>query len=313
MIDLSVVVVSWNTRALTLAGLRAASRVLAASPLRSELWLVDNGSSDGTAAAVRRCVPGARVIARASNGGFARGANAGLRAARGRHLLLLNSDARLLSGAAETCVALLDASPDVAIVGPSLLRPDGRRERSVHAPPHLWMELVPPALAGLAWRGAPPWRRPPPTPRDVPALRGAALFVRAAAVRQVGPLPEDYFFFLEETDWCMRMRRAGWRVVQHPGAAAIHLSGASSKRPHPAATRIEYHRSLYQYYRLHRGRLAASAVRALRFAKAALRAVGQAPLALFSARRRVRWRSHCAVLRWHLRGCPALPGLGEAR
>jgi N-acetylglucosaminyl-diphospho-decaprenol L-rhamnosyltransferase len=313
LIDLSVVVVSWNTRALTLAGLDATARLLGASRLAGELVVVDNGSRDGTAREVRRRLPGARLIERAENGGFARGANAGLGAARGRHVLLLNSDARPLPGALETCVDFLDAHADVGIVGPRLLRPDGRRERSAHAPPGLWSELVPPALAGLAWRGAPPWRSEPARPRGVPALRGAALFVRAAAVRQVGPLPEDYFFFLEETDWCTRMRRAGWRVVQHPGAAVLHVSGASSKRPHPAASRIEYHRSLYRYYGLHRGRAAAAGVRVLRCAKAAARAAAGAPLAWLSARRRLRWRSQCAVLRWHLRGCPAQAGLRALR
>lgn len=305
MIDLSVVIVSWNTRELTLGCLDAVSRALGAAALRAEILLVDNGSRDGTADAVARRFPAVRRIVRARNGGFARGANAGLSAMGGRHALLLNSDARPLPGAIETCVAFLDSQPDVALVGPRLIRPDGRPERSAHAQPRLAAELVPPALHPLLF-GLPSPRRPG-APADVEALRGAALFARGAAIRRVGLLPEDYFFFLEETEWCARMRRSGWRVVLHPGAAFHHVSGASSKRRHPEATRIEYHRSLYRYYRTQRG--GAAPVLWLRLTKAVLRVAGGAPLAALSPRRRARWRSHRAVLGWHLRGCPADAGL----
>jgi GT2 family glycosyltransferase len=299
VIDLSVIVVSWNTRELTLEALAAATRALERSGLRGETILVDNGSRDGTAGAVRRRFPHATAVALPRNLGFAAGANAGLRAAAGRHALLLNSDARPRAGALETCVAYLDAHPRVALLGPRLLRPDGSPEPSVHAAPRLRAELLPA-----------PWRhRPGAGPRDVEAVRGAALFARAEAVRQVGPLPEDYFFFLEETDWCGRMRRAGWQVLYHPGAAFSHVSGASSKRPHPAATRIEYHRSLYRYYGLHHGPGARAAVRAIRAAKAGLRTLAGAPLALLLPRRRARWQSQRALLTWHLRGCPASAGL----
>ena len=300
-----MVVVTWNTRELTLVCLEATQRALRASGLRGELIVVDNDSRDGTADHVRRAFPAARLIVRSRNGGFAVGANAGLRVMRGRHALLLNSDAVPLPGALEACVRFLDEHAEVGLVGPRLLRPDGRAERSVHAAPRLAKELLPPALRGSGWRRRTPRRGP----FEVEALRGAALFARAAAVRDVGGLPEDYFFFLEETDWCGRMRRAGWRVVHHPGGAVLHRSGASSKQPHPTATRIEYHRSLYRYYRLHGGRVVVAAARALRFAKAAVYSVVHAPLAALSPRRRPRWLGHCAVVGWHLRGCPASHGL----
>jgi len=148
-------------------------------------------------------------------------------------------------------------------------------------------------------------------PIDVEAVVGAALFLRAKLLREVGPLPEDYFFFLEETDWCLRVRSAGWRVVHLPSAFVIHLSGGSSKRRSPALTRIEYHRSLYRFFRKYHGPIPTVLVLALRFAKAFFYLVTQAPLAFAGERHRERLGIHRDVLLWHLRGCPSTVGLGR--
>jgi N-acetylglucosaminyl-diphospho-decaprenol L-rhamnosyltransferase len=313
VIDLSIVVATWNTCDLTLGCLRATARALergADRALEAEVIVVDNGSSDGTAGAVRRLFPGAQVIALPRNVGFAAACNAGLRAMRGRHALLLNSDARPLPGALETCVRFLDTHPDVGVVGPRLLRADGAPQSSIHRSPALTAELIPLGLLRLLFRRRfPSERRLGSDPVDVEAVRGAALFARSSLIRAVGPLAEEYFFFLEETEWCERIRRAGWRVVYHPGASVVHLSGESSKRPHPALTRIEYHRSLYRFYRTQRGRGRAALVRGLRLAKTGFYLLSQAPLALCGRPHRVRWRVHRDVLAWHLRGCPASVGL----
>jgi hypothetical protein len=160
-------------------------------------------------------------------------------------------------------------------------------------------------------RRFPSWRWAGAAPIDVEAVAGAALFLRARLLREVGPLPEDYFFFLEETEWCLRVHAAGWRVVHYPGAFVVHLSGGSSKRRSPALTRIEYHRSLYRFFRKYRGALPMSCVLALRFAKAFFYVVTQAPLALAGHRHRARWAIHRDVFLWHLRGCPTSVGLGR--
>jgi hypothetical protein len=146
----------------------------------------------------------------------------------------------------------------------------------------------------------------------VEAVNGAAIFARAAAVRDAGPLPEDYFFFLEETEWCRRVRAAGWRVVHLPSASAIHLSGASSKRRDPALTRIEYHRSLYHFFRVNRGTGWMATVLSLRLLKTLLYVVVSAPAALFGGRGLARWKVHRDVLAWHLRGCPRSVGFAAA-
>ncbi len=312
MTDLSIIVVTWNTRDLVLDCLASIDRARRSCAEVIETIVVDNGSEDGTEQAVRAGFPDVRLLKLASNVGFAAGCNEGIRAASGRVLLLLNSDAQLCEGALDECMSFLDANPDVGIVGPQLLNPDGSKQNSVHNFPTLVAEVVPKSLLQFLFRRRFPSRRwIGEEPIDVQALVGAAMFVRSEVVVAIGGLSEDYFFFLEETDWCWRMRVAGWRVVHIPAAEVIHLSGGSSKKKNPSLTRIEYHRSLYCFYRKQRGMGRMSIVLVLRTLKAMLYVVTQAPLALVDARRRVRWTSHRDVLFWHLRGCPQ--GIGLSR
>jgi GT2 family glycosyltransferase len=137
--------------------------------------------------------------------------------------------------------------------------------------------------------------------------------VRREVLESVGLLPEEYFFFLEETDWCFQIARAGWRVVHIPDARVIHIFGASTKKKVPAETRIEYHRSLYRFFRKNRGLLPLLLIVMLRVLKAILYVVWGIPGALVYRRRRDRWRQDWKVLRWHLRGCPEDEGLAQLR
>ena len=312
--DLTVVVVSWNTRALALACVASVRESLAAAgSVRAELRLVDNGSLDGTAAAVRRAFPDVDVIALERNRGFAAGCNRGLRGAAGRHVLLLNSDARPLAGSIEACLALLDTEDDVGIVGPQLLHSDGRLQNSIHNLPTILSEVVPKSLLQrVARRRFPSKRSIGTSPLDVEAVTGAAIFARRRMIADIGPLPEEYFFYLEDTEWCRRARAAGWRVVHLPTAAVSHISGASSKRVDPAGSRIEYHRSLYRFFRANRGAGAAAVVVSMRVLKSGWYGLAFSLAAALSPVWRARWRTQCAVLRWHLRGCPAESGLAAA-
>jgi len=315
--DLSIVVSSWNTRALLLECLDSLQRSIEierkrelATPFEVEVLVVDNGSSDGSAQAVRRAHPEVRVIDLERNRGFAAGNNAALEVARGRTLLLLNSDAFPEPGALRRCVEVLDARPGVAAAGLQLLHPDGRLQNSIHTLPRAWHELVPRALLECLWPARfPSKRRPATEPIEVDAVLGACFFMRREAIDAIGPLSEDYFFFLEETDWCLRAARAGFRVLHIPDARAEHRSGASSKARYPIETRIEFNRSLYRFLETHRGRGSARAARTIRCLKSALLLpfLSLAALVLPASRRRlaVVW----GVLRWHLAGCPATGGL----
>jgi GT2 family glycosyltransferase len=174
-------------------------------------------------------------------------------------------------------------------------------------------ELVPKGVFQFLFRRRFPSRRwAGEAPIDVEAVVGAALFLRACLLRDVGTLPEDYFFFLEETDWCRAIRAAGFRVVHLPHVHVRHVHGATSKKRDPARTRIEYHRSLYRYFRKNRGPVAFGVLVAVRLAKSVLHVLVGAPAALLSRNGRERWRARWRVLVWHLAGRPEGWGLAPA-
>jgi GT2 family glycosyltransferase len=315
--DLSVVIPNWNGRELLLQCLESLEREVMRRQgdgrIEIETLVVDQASSDGSAAAVRQAFPWAEVIELPGNLGFAAGSNVGLRRAKGRHCVLLNNDTVVLPDALERCVRYLDAHPEVGVVGPQLLNPDGSKQNSIHSTPNFVTELVPKGLL----EGIAPWRYPSkryehPGPIAVEAVLGACLFVRREVIDDVGLLPEDYFFFLEETDWCLSIRRAGWKVVHLPDARVVHVHGATTKKRVPAETRIEYHRSLYRFFRKYRGEQALRTLLALRIAKSFLyAATGWLP-GLVSSRSRDRWLQNLQVLAWHLRGRPEAAGLAVA-
>jgi GT2 family glycosyltransferase len=318
MTDLSVVIVTWNARDVLLDCLASLEREVLSrrdgARIEIETLVVDNGSVDGTADAVRERFPFAELIALPDNLGFAAGNNVGLRRAKGRHCVLLNSDTVVLHDALERCVRHLDDHPDVGVVGPQLLNPDGSKQNCVHNYPSLVTELVPKGLLEQLFpRRYPSKRYEHAAPIEVEAVLGACLFVRREVLEQVGLMPEDYFFFLEETDWCFRIRRAGWRVVHVPDARVVHVHGASTKKKVPAETRIEYHRSLYRFFRKNRGPVAGAGVFLLRVGKALLYVLADLPGALLSPRGRERWQGRWKVLAWHMRGCPAEWGLARVR
>jgi GT2 family glycosyltransferase len=222
--DVAVVVVTWN----------AAGHIgeCLGSVRGYEAVVVDNGSSDGTAALVRERFPEVRVIEQA-NLGMGAGNNAGLRTTGGRYVLLLNSDTRVVGDGVERLAAFADAHPEAAVAGPRLLNVDGTLQRSVRGDPTVWRlateylflrKLAPRSEALNAFYGG---GFAHDEAREVESLQGAALFVRRAAVEEVGLFDEEFFMFSEETDWLYRFRRAGWKVLFTPDAEVVHVGGAS--------------------------------------------------------------------------------------
>jgi len=197
-----------------------------------ETIVVDHGSTDGTLGLVRERFAEATLVEQ-ENRGLAAGWNTGMQRARGDYFLILNADAWLLGDAAERLVAFADANPDAAYVGPRLLNPDGSLQRSVRGFPTVWRlateylflrKLAPRSrVLNAYYAGGFEHDRT----RDAEYLMGACMLVRRSAVDEVGPLDERFFLFSEETDWCYRFRRAGWRVVFYPGAEAVHVGGAA--------------------------------------------------------------------------------------
>jgi GT2 family glycosyltransferase len=300
-VDLSIVIVAWNVRDLVLDCL--ASIADAKLGLTYEVIVVDNGSVDATVESVVRQFPDTRVVALPKNIGFGAGNNRGLEVMRGRHAVLLNSDTIVLPGGLEACVRFLDEHPDVGAVGPQLLNPDRTKQNCIHNSPTLVSEIVGQSfLRRVLPKRWPSKRVDYAAPVEVEAVLGACLFARREVIEQVGLIDEDYFFFLEETDWCHRMRAAGWRVFHLPDAHVIHLYGESTKKKLPLRTRIEYYRSRYIFFRKNRSRAVYLALRAIVHVKILCGCV-------FGGRRAQEYRK---ILAWHRAGEPATAGLAAA-
>ncbi len=297
-VDLSIVIVAWNVRDLVLDCL--ASIEDAKLGITYEVILVDNGSADFTVESVARQFPDTRIVALPKNIGFGAGNNRGLEVMRGRHAVLLNSDTIVMPSGLEACVRYLDENPRVGAVGPQLLNPDRSKQNCIHNSPNLLSEVVGQSLLRrLLPRRYPSKRVAYDRPVEVEAVLGACLFVRAEVIEQVGMIDEGYFFFLEETDWCHRIRAAGWKVMHLPDAFVIHLYGESTKKKTPLRTRIEYYRSRYLFFRKNRSPAAYRALRAIVMAKILIGAA-------FGGRRAGEYRK---ILAWHRAGEPSTAGL----
>lgn len=230
---LTVIIVTWNCRALALRCLATLARSALAEP--PEVIVVDNASSDGTAAAIAATFPRVRVVANDQNRGFAAANNQALAEASGRHALLLNPDAFAEDPAAlPALLRLLDDNPRLAIAGCRLVHADGRHQVGDAG----WR----PGLGSLSWHALGltqvfPGRlrgaflvRPDalgPGPVAVDWICGACLMVRMAAVRQVGALDPRFFLYAEDVEWGCRMRAAGWGVAYLPGPRVLHIQGGT--------------------------------------------------------------------------------------
>lgn len=303
---LSIVVVTRDTCAMTLANARRALE--AAGPMDAELVVVDNGSTDGTAEALARELPAARVIPQPRNLGYARAANLGARASSGELVLFLNSDAQLTPQAAKALVATFLAHPRAGAVGAFLVdEAGGRPQHSADGIPTLASEFgLKPLLRLLDPRRFPVVREGT-VPVPVPTLVGACMAVRREAFDAVGGFDERFFVFLEETDLCLRLAREGWEVLVAPAARVVHAQGATARRTYPRA-RLEYDRSRLRFFLKHRGRASAAALWALSAPRLAAGALLNGLAMLVVPRLRVRAAAQGYRLAWHLLLCP--PGWG---
>jgi N-acetylglucosaminyl-diphospho-decaprenol L-rhamnosyltransferase len=332
--DLSIIIVSWNVRDLLRACLtsltnderRATKDATEASSFvlrpSSEIIVVDNASSDDSAAMVAAEFPAVRLIANTENIGFTRGNNQGLAVARGRYVFYLNPDTEVVGDALAVMVAYLDAHLEVGALGPQLRYPDGSLQSSRRRFPTFvtaFFESTP-----LAWHWpANPWARryrmedqgtgisdqgsgitPAQIGQDVDWVVGAALMVRREVLVQIGGFDEGYFMYSEELDLCRRIREAGRRIVYLPTAQIIHHEGKSSEQV-VAARHIRFQTSKVRYFRKFHGPFQAEALRVFILASFAVEWLLEAcKWLLGSARplRQARMAAYGQLLRSGLRG-----------
>jgi N-acetylglucosaminyl-diphospho-decaprenol L-rhamnosyltransferase len=256
-LDLSVIIVNWNTRDLLERCLRSVYETV--SETTFEVIVIDNASSDGSRHMVRERFPQVRILANGENVGFARANNQAAMVSEGRYLLLLNSAALLQAGTVQALRDLAKTQPYAGVTGAQLRNPDGSFQAS-HSPfPTLWREIL--ILSGLGrWLFGRQYPSHGPDenrgPQEVDYVEGACLLVRHEAYTAVGGLDEGYFMYAEDVDLCRTMRQQGWQVWYQPAAVVTHLGGGSSasRRPEREA---DLYASRVRFFRKHYGPFAA--------------------------------------------------------
>ena len=243
--DLSVVILSYNTKDLLEQALRTVAE--AAVAMSVEIFVVDNASRDGSADMVAIKFPHVRVIKNSANLGFAAGNNMALRLVSGRYVLLLNSDTIVRKDTLRCLMSFLEENSEAGAAGCKILNPDGSLQlscrRGFPTPTAALSKLF-----GLSriFPNSPRLARynltylDPDEINEVDALSGSCMMVRKEAIDQAGLLDEDYFFFGEDLDWCFCIRQAGWKIFYVPNTEIIHFKGESSRE--------EEMKVLYRFY-----------------------------------------------------------------
>ncbi len=259
MVEISIVIVTWNGKVIVAECLESLDHYRDDPSV--QVIVADNASTDGTPEMIRRQYPHVTLIQNDSNLGFSKANNIGIKLCTGRYIALINSDVRVPDGCLEKMMDYMQAHPDIGMVGPKMILPDGGVGDSCMRFPtpmnwfcralaldtlfHRWGLFGGFLMKDFRYDRV----------QNVDVLTGWFWLVRSEAVRQVGVLDERFFFYGEDIDWSKRFHDAGWRVVFYPEAEAIHNCAASSSRA-PTRFYIEMNRANLQYFERHHGRLA---------------------------------------------------------
>jgi GT2 family glycosyltransferase len=257
--NLSIIIVNWNVKEDIVNCLRSIEEN---KPLKEfEMIVVDNASTDGSVDTIKKDFPDVKLIANSGNLGFSAANNQAIRIAKGKYFFLLNPDTIIYPNSLDTLIAFLDDNADVGACGPKFLSATGQVHFSVGYVPTFRSLLY--GRTFLRSLGIFRHRYKELTARnlnfektaDVDQLSGAALMVRRSVTEEVGLMDESFFMYYEDVDLCLRIRKAGFRIVYLPDSIITHIGGRSSDQV-SARKRIMLYRSLFVYFRKHRGKFA---------------------------------------------------------
>lgn len=257
MIDVSIVIVNWNTKELLLDCVQSLFDETLDS--RIEIIVVDNASTDGSVDALRERFPQVRVFENSANLGFAKANNVGIRKASGRYVCLVNSDIVLLDRCIDRMCRFMDDCPDVGALGPATVDGEMRARNNCREFPSLRNLMCEALYLNQLFPGVHLLRgRILDNPssvetRSVEVLSGCLLMIRRETLKDVGLLDESFFIYGEDNDWCKRADMAGWKRQLYVNARAIHYGGASSSKK-PLRFIIEMRKAQRQYWRKHHRR-----------------------------------------------------------
>jgi len=222
-----------------------------------DIWIVDNNSKDASVSMIRRNFPLVNLIEKKENAGFARANNDAIRKCTGDYVLLLNPDTLILENAIDKMVKFMEENPRTGIAGCKVLNEDGTLQlacrRSIPTPGVAFFRLTGlsrlfPNSKGMAKYNLTYLN--PNQANEVDAVSGAFLMIRRQVVDKIGKLDERFFMYGEELDWCLRTKKAGWKVMYYPDAEIIHYKGECSKSNSRKAA-FEFYRSMYLFHKKH--------------------------------------------------------------
>lgn len=252
--DLSIVIVNWNTKSRLAACLDSIERHPPTG--ECEVIVVDNDSSDGSAQMVGECFPDITLVEQVKNVGYAEGNNRGIRASSGRYVLLLNPDTEVKAGTLDGLIKFADEHPEAAAVGCRLVGPDGKVQRSCRSFPDPIGVLFEYTRLSYLFPKSRLFGRYRMTyfrynqESEVDQPMGSCLLLSRKAIEDVGMFDQEFAIFFNEVDWCYRARQKGWKVYFTPAAEVIHHGGASTSQIKAEMVR-ESHRSMRKFYEKH--------------------------------------------------------------
>jgi O-antigen biosynthesis protein len=233
--DVSVIIVNYNVRDFLYQSLLSLQKAL--KGIRSEIFVVDNASDDGSAEMVRRRFPRIHLVALTANLGFAKANNIALKKARGKLFLLINPDTIVQEDTVRVMIEFLKSHPEAGAAGCMILNPDGSFQPSCRRGfPTPWVAFT--KIFGLSklFPRTKIFGKYNVTYLDihetypVDALSGSFMMVRKETFERVGGLDESFFMYGEDLDWCYRIRQAGWRIYYVHSTQIIHYKGESTRR-----------------------------------------------------------------------------------
>lgn len=230
--DISIVIVNWNTRDILRDCLRSVYEET--QDVEYEIIVVDNDSSDGSSVMVKAEFPQVILIENSENCGFAVANNQGIAIAKGRYILLLNSDTIVLDGAITKTVEFADEHPSAGVVSCQVLNEDKTVQPNCSMFPSItnWFLMVSflyKVLPGNKFFGRANyggWEYD--SEREVEVVSGCFMLVRVEAVEKVGWMDERFFMYSEEVDWCWRFKESGWKVLFTGCAQIVHYGNVSA-------------------------------------------------------------------------------------
>jgi GT2 family glycosyltransferase len=249
-VALSVIIASWNTRDVLRALLASLKHHGPATSM--EILVVDNGSTDHSAAMVRQEFPAVRLIANDVNLGYAKANNQGFAQSRGEYILLLGSDTVVIDESIHKMIRFLQSNPDVGAVTCRLLNPDRSSQKSCRRFPTLWDGVV----TYLSLHALAPWYNMRGfdfhRTQDVDQPAATCLLLRRSLLEKLGLFDERYSILYNDVDLCMRVRKQGWRIVYLAEAEILHHGSRSTTQAAPEL-RLEMYRNILLYFRTHVG------------------------------------------------------------